>query len=96
MTLRPGEAYTGAENPGYELPEGLSAVCVAGDGGITAEIAVPAAYLDPKQGHRWDAVRLNVSFYDYDSGHGRGSQLWWRPDWRSARSYAGSGTFVRK
>ena len=96
VSLRPDEAFTGAENRGYEFPEGFTAVCVSGDGGITAEIAIPAEYLNAKQGRRWDTVRLNVSFYDYDSGHGRGSHLWWRPEWRSAQSYAGSGTFVRK
>ena len=96
MTLRPGETFTGAENDRFEFPEGLRAVCVATDDGMTAEIAIPAAYLDAKQGSRWETIRLNVSFYDYDTGHGRGSQLWWRPEWRSARSYAGSGTFIRK
>lgn len=78
------------------LPEGTKVACVRTQTGYAAEIAVPAAYLDAKQGKAWEALRLNVAIDDFDGPKDRGAQLWWRPDWRHDGNYAGSGTFKRR
>ena len=78
------------------MPAGVKAVCVKTDTGYAAEIAVPASYLDEKQGAPWKAFRLNIALDDYDQVAGPLRALWWRPDWRSAENFAGSGTFHRK
>lgn len=77
-----------------KLPESVKAVCLRGESGYVVELAVPAAYLDEQQGKPWEALRLNMTMNDYDADGA--SQLWWRPDWRSDGTYAGSGTFVKK
>jgi hypothetical protein len=78
------------------LPEGTRVACVRTGTGYAAEIAIPSAYLDAKQGKAWEAFRLNVAVDDFDGPEDRGSQLWWRPDWRHDKNYAGSGTFRRR
>ena len=77
------------------LPAGTETACTRDDAGFSVEVAVPAAYLDARQGGRWEAFRLNVAVDDFD-GPDRGCQLWWRPDWRTDETWAGSGTFVRE
>jgi len=92
--LSPGR--TEAEMVRFEpsqWPEGTLAACVKTDKGWSAEIAIPVAYLDEKQGGAWKEFRLNIALDDVDSPTGKGQQLWWRPDWRGAMNYAGSGTF---
>jgi hypothetical protein len=79
-----------------QLPPGVRAVCVKTDTGHATEIAIPAKYLDEKQGGPWKAFRLNIAVNDFDQVAGPLRALWWRPDWRSAATYAGSGTFERK
>jgi hypothetical protein len=76
-----------------EWPEGTLAACVKTDKGWSAEIAIPIAYLDAKQDGAWKEFRLNIALDDFDSPGGKGKQIWWRPDWRGAMNYAGSGTF---
>jgi hypothetical protein len=78
------------------VPPGVKAVCVKTDAGYAAEIAVPASYLNEKQGGEWKAFRLNIAVDDYDQVAGPLRALWWRPDWRSGGNYSGSGTFQRK
>ena len=77
------------------MPKGTKIACVKTKLGFNAEIAVPASYLDTAQGGPWQAARLNVAVNDFDA-EGEGAQLWWKPDWRTDRSYAGSGTFVKQ
>jgi len=78
------------------LPEGVQAACVKTENGYATEIAVPAAYLDGKQGGPWEAFRLNVAVDDFDEDPDSRAQIWWRPDWRTAASFPGSGTFARQ
>jgi len=77
------------------LPPGTKVACVQTPTGHNTEIAIPASYLDGRQGRSWRAFRLNVAVDDFDKP-GRGAQLWWRPDWRTARTRPGSGTFHRE
>ena len=79
-----------------QLPAGVKAVCVKTPTGHAAEVAVPASYLDQKQGGPWKALRLNIAVDDFDKPAGPLRALWWRPDWRSGATYSGSGTFQRK
>ena len=77
---------------------GVKAVCLRTDTGFEAEIAIPARYLDDKQGGAWETFRLNIAQDDYDGDVGdssKASQIWWRPDWRSRQDYRRSGTFRR-
>jgi hypothetical protein len=64
-------------------------------GGYAAEIAVPVAYLDQKQGQPWSAIRLNLAVDDAD-GPAEPAQLWLQPDWRSQENIPGSGTILRR
>ncbi|MFO7957774.1 MAG: sugar-binding protein [Candidatus Brocadiia bacterium] len=75
---------------------GTKAVCVKREGGYSAEVAFPAGYLRQAQGGPWEVFRLNVVVGDCDVDFGSALTLWWRPDWRSPQTYAGSGTFVRR
>ena len=79
-----------------QLPKGVKAVCVKTPDGHAAEIAIPASYLNERQGGAWKQFRMNVCVDDYDAVAGPLKALWWRPDWRSAETFAGSGTFERK
>jgi hypothetical protein len=79
-----------------QLPAGVKAICVKTAEGFNAEIAIPASYLNEKQGGPWKAFRMNIAVDDYDDVAGPLKALWWRPDWRSQETYAGSGTFERQ
>jgi hypothetical protein len=79
-----------------QLPKGVKAVCVKTPDGHAAEIAIPASYLNERQGGSWKRFRMNVCVDDYDAAAGPLKALWWRPDWRSGETFAGSGTFERK
>ena len=76
------------------LPDGVRVRSVMTDSGYQTEIAVPLAYITERQGTDWESVRINVALNDVDSD-GR-AQFWWRPNWSTPASYAGSGTFVRR
>jgi hypothetical protein len=78
-----------------DLPAGVKAVCVKTDTGYAAEVAVPVSYMNEKQGAQWKAFRLDVTVDDYDQVAGPLRALWWRPDWRSGETFAGSGTFQK-
>lgn len=77
------------------LPEGVSAACVRTPTGHATEIAIPLVWLDRTQGKPWEAFRLNIAVDDFDGPADSGSQVCWRPDWRSPDSYSGSGTFTK-
>jgi hypothetical protein len=62
---------------------------------MTAEVKLPASYLDALQDGPWEAVRINVAVHYYGPDAWRGTREWWRPDWQSAKTHSGSGTFVR-
>jgi len=79
-----------------QLPKELRAVCMKTRDGHAAEIAIPASYLNERQGGAWKQFRMNVCVDDYDAVAGPLKALWWRPDWRSAATFAGSGTFERR
>jgi hypothetical protein len=79
-----------------QLPPGVRAVCVKTPTGHSAEIAIPASYLDQKQGGPWSGFRLNIAVDDFDAPAGPLKALWWRPDWRYADTFAGSGSFERR
>jgi hypothetical protein len=81
---------------GDELPAGVKAICVKTEDGFNAEIAIPVSYLNEKQGGKWSQFRMNIAVDDYDDAAGPLKALWWRPDWRSPATFAGSGTFARK
>ena len=76
------------------LPDGVRVQSVMTESGYQTEIAVPLAYITERQGADWQSVRINVALNDIDSD-GR-AQFWWRPNWSTPASYAGSGTFVRR
>ena len=81
------------------LPQELQAACVRTETGHTAEIAIPATYLDEKQGTKWQAFRLNIAVDDYDGDvgdHNHAKYVSWQPDWRRDKNVPGSGTFERR
>jgi hypothetical protein len=78
------------------LPKGVKAVCVKTSAGHSAEVAIPVSYLNERQNGAWKAFRMNVAVDDFDKVAGPLKALWWQPDWRSAETFAGSGTFERK
>lgn len=53
---------------------------------------IPAHFAS--QGKDWEGCGLSVGVNDLDS-EGSRSQIWWKPDWRTAKTYPGSGSFVR-
>jgi hypothetical protein len=79
-----------------QLPRGVKAVCVKTETGHNTEIAIPVSYLKEMHGGDWKQFRLNVAVNDFDAVAGPLKATWWRPDWRSPQTYAGSGTFERK
>jgi len=102
ISLCPGQDISQAYNHD-KLPAGVRAVSRKTANGHATEAAIPVAYLDGKQGGQWQRLRLNIAIDDLDAadaqpgtGAMRGAQIWWRPDWRSSKDYAGSGTFRRK
>jgi hypothetical protein len=79
-----------------KLPPGTEIVSLKTKTGHATEVAIPVSYLDGIQGGPWKRIRLNVAVDDLDEASGKPTQIWWRPDWRTEQSYAGSGTFERK
>ncbi len=100
MLFAMSPAAPGAEPTVFQkdkLPPGSRFACVKKDGGIAAEISIPRAWLDGKQGAPWKEIRVNVAQDDLDDPAEKESRLlWWRPDWRKPSNYRGSGTFVRQ
>lgn len=77
------------------LPEGTRAVTVRTDKGYDTEIAIPLKYITDLQGADWKTIRINADITDFDRDYRHKSILWWKPDWRDAGNYAGSGMFYR-
>jgi hypothetical protein len=77
------------------LPPGVKAVCVKTPTGMAEEIAIPVSYLNDRQGGAWTGFRMNLTVDDFDAVAGPLKAHWWRPDWRYAETFAGSGTFQR-
>lgn len=97
VSMSPGEAPEKFVLYNREaLPKDVRVACVKTADGFAAEVAIPAGYLDGKQGGAWKQFRLNVTVDDYDDVAGPLKATWWRPDWRSPRTFSGSGTFERK
>ena len=79
------------------MPAGVQVACIPVGTGLAAEIAVPASYLDGKQGGPWSRVRVNMAVTDFDDpNRDVSAQLWWKPRWLRTESYAGSGTFAKR
>jgi hypothetical protein len=96
LRLRPDEAFPGPRDRAEDLPKGFEAVCTSNKDGMTAEVSLPVSYLNALQDGRWEAVRINVALHHFGPDAWRGAKKWWRPDWRSRQTYAGSGTFLRR
>jgi hypothetical protein len=99
VSMSPGSDSTREKMVLYSaerLPTGVKAVCAKTPTGHAAEVAIPASYLNERQGGAWKLFRMNVCVDDYDAVTGPLKALWWRPDWRSAETFVGSGTFERK
>jgi hypothetical protein len=84
----------------YEIgikPEGVSRASKAAADGFTAEVAIPLAYLNERQGGDWTRVRLNVGVSDFDRGDAREGVtiLYWRPQWTGEHAYPEAGVFVK-
>ena len=97
IAAAPGDTAELTAVPDREkLPPGTEIASVKKKWGHATEVAIPIAYLDGMQGGPWTRVRINVAVDDLDEPSGKPTQIWWRPDWRTEQSYAGSGTFERK
>ena len=80
------------------LPEGTQRAVKRTAKGYTAELAIPAAFLDERQGRPWQTFRLEVGQRDVDADGRDQVQHVWRPSrfgTGSALPVPGSGTFVR-
>lgn len=67
--------------------------------GYSAELAIPRAFLDERQGGPWSAFRLEISQQDYDAQGSESTTHVWRPSrfgTSDALAVAGSGTFERR
>lgn len=86
-----------AEYSQGKAPEGLKSASLATPDGFEAEFAIPAAYLNERQGGDWKQVRLNIAFDDFDRGDARDgvTMLYWRPQWEDPKSYPEAGLFRR-
>ena len=79
------------------LPESVKVFSQVIDGGYTAEVAIPLAYLREMQGGEdWQHVRLNVVFRDLDKNGMHESEIFWQPEWSSPENVLGSGMFMKK
>jgi hypothetical protein len=81
------------------LPDGARRAVRTTPRGYSAELAVPRAWLDERQGKAWQAFRLEVTQQDYDAEGVEHLTHIWRPS-RYGTSEAlpvkGSGTFERR
>ncbi len=77
-----------------KLPEGIEFASTKHEGYFELEIGIPQSYLNKAQGMEWKNLRINVGQNDRDMT-GQTKSLWWRPYWKSAATYEGSGTFTR-
>jgi len=80
------------------LPDGTRRAVKRTSKGYTAELAIPASFLDERQGKPWQTFRLEVGQRDVDADGQSQVQHVWRPSrfgTGSALPIPGSGTFVR-
>jgi hypothetical protein len=80
------------------LPQGTQQAVRRTRRGYAAELAIPRAFLDERQGGPWSAFRLEVSQQDYDADGRDHVVHGWRPSrfgTSDALPIPGSGTFVR-
>ena len=81
-----------------ELPDGARRAVRKTSRGFSAELAIPRAWLDERQGGPWQAFRLDVGQQDFDADGREHVQHVWRPSrfgTGQAMPTPGSGTFVR-
>lgn len=96
MSPHPGDSANTKPFTSGKAPEGLLGVTVKTGKGYNTELAIPLSYLAEQQGGDWKTVRINVGVNDFDNDYSHRTNLWWRPDWRGAGNYPGSGTFFKK
>jgi predicted alpha/beta superfamily hydrolase len=77
------------------LPTGLKAVSILDKDGYVTEIAVPVSYIIGKQGENWNGIRLNMYQKKVNKQNGSSVRYWWRPGWKTAENYNGSGSFIK-
>ena len=80
------------------LPEGAVRAVRRTERGYSAELAVPRAFLDERQGGPWKAFRLEVIQQDYDAAGKERVTHAWRPSrflTSEAMPVRGSGTFEK-
>ncbi len=77
-------------------PDGMRRALRRREGGYTAELAIPRAFLDERAGGDWQRFRLNVVLQDYGPD-GTGRSYEWRPSRFGVPSVTirGAGTFVK-
>ena len=96
MSPIPGDTANTTPFTNGDKPEGMTGVTVKTAKGYNTELAIPLSYLAEQQGGDWKTVRINVGVNDFDNDFSHRTNLWWRPDWRGAGNYPGSGTFFKK
>ncbi len=80
---------------GKRLPEDLKAVGIIDNDGYISEVAIPISYITDRQGKNWKSIRLNMYQKNVNTKDGSNVRYYWRPDWKSADNYNGSGTFIK-
>ena len=76
-------------------PEGSLVKIKQGETSYTAEVAIPIAYLNERQGGDWSEFRLNLYVLDADPNkEERPERLFWRPAW--TQNVYGTGIFERE
>jgi len=78
-----------------QLPENIIVSTKKTIAGFDVELSIPLRYLEEKSGSRWQNLRFNAAFLDYDQNNSR-TVVWYMPEWSSEKNYAGSGMFFRK
>jgi hypothetical protein len=99
--LTPGEV---SEDPALaalipDLPPETRHAARRTPSGYDAELAIPVAFLEERQGGAWEGFRLNLSVQDFDRDGVRHVTHWWRPSrfgLTGAVPAPGSGSFVRR
>jgi hypothetical protein len=76
------------------LPEGTRLATMKSVQGFDMELAIPMAYLNSNGGIDWDAIRLNICYFDKDNNSPR-TGIWWQPEWSSSKNFIGSGTLFK-
>jgi hypothetical protein len=79
-----------------EVPADITSATRRTPQGYAVEARIPRALLDERRGGDWDALRLNVTVWDFDEGEPDHVSLAWRPSRFGERAAPGSGTFVRQ